>query len=241
MFKKLTFGQYTHKNTIIHKLDPRIKILAVIALSTLAFLTKSYYKFTIFTIFILLIIILSKLNFSSLLRNLRPFFFIFLFILIMYVFFSRNKLDQGILTIWRFILFISIASILTFTTTLTDMVTAIEKLLKPLKLFKINPRTIALLIALTIRFIPALFLYADRIKDARLARLGNLKNIKHIKLFFLPLLERVFKSASNLSDAMLSRNYQEKRISYFNVIRLKYYDYVSSILLIVFAIFILMI
>jgi energy-coupling factor transport system permease protein len=157
----------------------------------------------------------------------------------MYVFFSRNELDQGILTIWRFILFISIASILTFTTTMTHMVTAIEKLIKPLKLFKINPRTIALLIALTIRFIPALFLYADRIKDARLARLGNLKSIEHIKLFFLPLLERVFKSASNLSDAMISRNYTEKRMSYFNIIKLKYYDYLSSILLIIFVVFVL--
>ena len=159
----------------------------------------------------------------------------------MYIFFSADKLDQGILTIWRFILFITIASILTFTTTITGMVTAIEKLIKPLKIIKINPRTVALLIALTIRFIPALFLYADRIKDARLARLGNLKSIKHIKLFFLPLLERVFKSASNLSDAMLSRNYAEKRISYFNIIKLKYYDYLSSILLIIFVVFVLMV
>ena len=241
MFKKLTFGQYNYKKSIIHKLDPRIKILSVIALSSLAFLTKSYYKFAIFTLFIFLLIILSRLNFSSLLRNLRPFFFVFLFILLMYLLFSRNELSQGVLTIWRFILFITIASILTFTTTITDMVTAIEKLLKPLKIFKVNPRTLSLLIALTIRFIPALFLYADRIKDARLARLGNLKSIKHLKLLFLPLLERVFKSASNLSDAMLSRLYQEKRISYFNVIKLKYYDYLSSFVLIIFIFFMLMI
>ena len=241
MFKKLTFGQYTYKNSVIHKLDPRIKILAVIVLSTLAFLINSYYKFVIFSLFILALIMLSKISFPSLIRNLRPFFFIFLFILIMYIFFSRNELDKGIQTIWKFVLFIIIASILTFTTTITNMVTAIEKLLTPLKIVKIKPKTIALLIALTIRFIPSLFLYADRIKDARLARLGNLKNPKHITLFFLPLFDKIFKSASNLSDAMLSRNYTDKRITYFNAIKLKYYDYISFILLIIFIVFILVI
>lgn len=156
----------------------------------------------------------------------------------MYIFFSRNEIDQGIRTIWKFILFITIASILTFTTTINNMVTAIEKLLNPLKIININSKTIALLIALTIRFIPSLFLYADRIRDARLARLGNLKKPKHIKLLFLPLMDKVFKTASNLSDAMLARNYSEKRAAYFNVIHLKNYDHVSFVLLLIFIVFI---
>ena len=239
MLKKLTFGQYAHKDSIIHKLDPRIKILAVIALSATAFLLEMYYKFAIFSLFIFLLILLSKINFSSLFRNLRPFFFIFIFILLMYILFSRNELDKGIQTIWKFVLFIIIASILTFTTTITNMVTAIEKLLVPLKLIRVNPRIIALLIALTIRFIPSLFLYADRLKDARFARLGSLRNPKHIKLLFLPLLDMLFRSASALSDAMLARNYTEKRISYFNIIKLKYFDYVSFVILAMFIFFIL--
>lgn len=240
MLKKLTFGQYAYKDSIIHKLDPRIKILSVVALSATAFLLETYYKFAIFSLFVLALIMLSKINFSSLIRNLRPFFFIFVFILLMYVFFSRNQLDQGIRTIWKFVLFLIIASILTFTTTITNMVTAIEKLLAPLRLIKVNPKTFALLIALTIRFVPALFLYADRIKDARLARLGSLKNPKHIKLLFLPLLDRIFKSASTLSDAMVARSYTEKRTAYFNIIRLKYYDCISFILLLITLFFILM-
>ena len=235
MLKQLTFGQYSDKNSILHRLDPRIKILAVVSLSASAFLLETYFKFIIFSLFILMLIYLSKINFRSLIRNLRPFFFIFLFILLMYIFFSRNELEKGIQTIWRFILFIIIASILTFTTTITNMVTAIEKLLSPLKIMKINPRTFALLIALTIRFIPSLFLYAERIKDARLARLGDLRKPKHIKLFFLPLIDRVFKSASNLRDAMISRNYSEKRATYFNIIKLRYYDYLYFIILILFV------
>ena len=240
MLKKLTFGQYAHKDSIIHKLDPRIKILAVVLLSATAFLLETYYKFTIFSLFVFLLVMLAKINFPSLFRNLRPFFFVFAFILFMYLFFSRNQLDQGIRTIWKFVLLIIIASVLTFTTTITSMITAIEKLSYPLKLIKASPRTIALLIALTIRFVPALFLYADRIKDARLARLGSLKSPKHIKLLFLPLLDRIFKSASTLSDAMVSRSYTERRTDYFNIIKLRYYDYVSFGFLLIILFFILM-
>ncbi|MEK6949020.1 MAG: energy-coupling factor transporter transmembrane component T [Nanoarchaeota archaeon] len=240
MLKKLTFGQYAHKNTVIHKLDPRIKILSVVILSAFVFFIRDYQKMLIFSILILSLAVISKISFNSLIRNLRPFSSIILFILLMYILFSRNDLHKGTLSIWGFLLFITIALILTFTTTITSMVTAIEKLLAPLKFLKINPRTIALLISLTIRFIPSLFLYADRIKDARLARLGSLRKPKHIKLLFLPLLDRLFKSASTLSDAMAARSYTEKRISYFNIIILRYYDYASFILLIIFIIFILL-
>lgn len=239
MLKKLAFGQYAHKNTIIHKLDPRIKILSVIILSAFVFFIGNYQKMLIFSILILSLAIISKISFQSLIRNLSPFSSIILFILLMYVLFSRNDLDKGILSIWRFLLFIAIALILTFTTTITSMVTAIEKLLAPLKSLKINPRTIALLISLTIRFIPSLFLYADRIKDARLARLGRLNRPKHIKLLFLPLLDRIFKSASTLSDAMVARGYIAKRTSYFNRIKLMPYDYFSLGLLVIILFLIL--
>ena len=239
MLKKLAFGQYAHKNTIIHKLDPRIKILSVIILSAFVFFIGNYQKMLIFSILILSLAIISKISFPSLIRSLRPFSSIILFILLMYILFSRNELHNGILSIWRFLLFIAIALILTFTTTITSMVTAIEKLLAPLKFLKINPRTIALLISLTIRFIPSLFLYADRIKDARLARLGSLRKPKHIKLLFLPLLDKIFKSASTLSDAMVARSYSIRRTSYFNAITLRPYDYFSLAALTVILFFIL--
>jgi len=227
MLKGLTLGQYSYKAAIIHKLDPRVKIISVIALSIFVFFIDSYYKMLILSIFILLLVLIAKINFKALIRNLKPFSAIIIFILLMYIFFARSQIGNGILSIWRFLLFMAIALILTFTTTITSMVTAIEKLLYPLKYAKINPRTIAVLISLTIRFIPSLFLYAERIRDARLARLGSLRNPKHIKLLFLPLLERIFKSASALSDAMSARGYSEKRVAYFNDIVLKPRDYFS--------------
>ena len=232
MLKMLSFGQYRYRDSLIHKLDPRIKVIAVFILSASAFLIDSFYKMSLLSILILAFVVIARINFSSLIRNLRPLSPIILFILLMYILFSRDQIDKGVLSIWRFLLFVAIALILTFTTTITAMVTAIEKMLRPLKIFKINPRTFALLISLTIRFIPSSFLYAERIRDARLARLGSLKKVKHIQLLFVPLLDRVFKGASNLSDAMVARSYTSERKTYFNNIKLREYDYVSIILLI---------
>lgn len=231
MFRKLAFGQYAYKNSVVHKLDPRIKIISVIVLSTAAFFIDSYSRIMIFSILILSLIMLSRLKLSILLRNLRPFFFIFSFLLLMYVIFSRNELDKGILTIGKFILFIAIASMLTFTTTITNLIAAIEKLLKPLEIVRINTRNFSLLIALTIRFIPALFLYADRTRDAQNARLGSMKKPEQIKMFIIRLLDRIFSSASTVSDALISRNYNGRRISYFKPIKLGFKDYLSLLML----------
>lgn len=231
MLKKLTFGQYKHKDTILHRLDPRIKMVSIIALSAFAFAIKDYQKMLIFSLFVLSLVFTAKISFFSLAKNLRPFSSVIIFILVMYILFARNDIEKGILAIWRFLLFIMIALVLTFTTSITDMITAIERLLGPLKFLKVSPKTIALLISLTIRFVPSLFLYAERIRDARLARLGSLRNSKHIKLLFIPLLDRIFRSASTLSEAMMARGYSTKRISYFNDIKLKNYDYFSLILL----------
>ncbi|MBI2208715.1 energy-coupling factor transporter transmembrane protein EcfT [Candidatus Woesearchaeota archaeon] len=239
MFRKLTFGQYVFRNSIMHKLDPRIKIISVAVLSSAAFIIDSYSRMAVFSLFLLLLIVLSRLKFSFLLRNLRPFFFIFFFILLMYIIFSRNDLNRGILTIWRFILFIAIASILTFTTTITNLITAIERLLKPLETIRINTRNFSLLIALTIRFIPALFLYADRIRDAQSARLGNIKKLRNVKVFVIKLLDRIFSSASAVSDALVSRNYNGARVSYFNPIRLRVKDYLSLVILIIVVLLII--
>ena len=239
MFRKLAFGQYAYKNSAMHKLDPRIKIVSVVVLSSAAFLIDSYSKIMIFSVFIISLIMLSKLKFSALLGSIRPFFFIFFFILLMYIIFSRNDLNSGILTIWRFILFIAIASILTFTTTITDLITAIEKLLKPLETIRINTRNFSLLIALTIRFIPALFLYAGRIKDAQSARLGSMKKPGQIKVFIAKLLDRIFSSASAVSDALVSRNYDGRRSSYFNPIKLGFMDYLSLSILIIVVLWII--
>ncbi|MBI2651673.1 energy-coupling factor transporter transmembrane protein EcfT [Candidatus Woesearchaeota archaeon] len=210
MLKKLAFGQYIHKNSAIHKLDARVKILSVFLLSLFASTIKSYDKMAILTFFVIFTVMLAKIGIIRLIKSLKPFFYMYLFIILMYTLFSKNQLLIGILTVWKFALFVVIGAILTFTTTITSLTNAIEKLLMPLKFFGINQRNVSLLLSLAIRFIPSFFLYAEKIKDARVSRLGAFK-IRHLNLLVAPLMERLFKTASTVSEAMLSRNYSSKR------------------------------
>lgn len=239
MLKKLSFGQYTYKNSIIHSLDSRLKIIYVLMTGILIFLIDDFLKTAIFSFFIIIVILLSKIEIKNLIKSLRPFFFIFIFIFLMYLIFSRNKLEQGIFTLWRFLMLITISLILTFTTTISHMVIAIEKLIKPLKIPKIKPRNIAVMISITIRFIPVMFLNLEKLKEAMLARLANFKKSKHIKLIMLALLDRMFKSASNLSNAMQSRLYNENAESH-KILKLGKYDYISVAFILIF-IFVLVI
>lgn len=237
MIRRLSFGQYVHKNSIIHSIDPRLKIVYVIILSILVFMIKNIYEILIFAIFVFIVVLLAKIDFKNYINNLRSFYLLFIFVFLMYVIFSRNNLNQGLLTIWRFLMLISISMILTFSTTVSSLIVAIEKLSRPLKLLGIKPRNIALMISISIRFVPVMFTNMERTKESMLARLANFRKLKHIKLFMLVLLEKMFKSASRLSDALHSRLYNEN-IESQKVLKLKPYDYLSILLVIFFVIII---
>src|SRR3989344_9033848 len=100
MIKKLTFGQFMDRNSFIHSLDARLKLIYVILLSILAFLIQNLKEIMIFSAFILITALISKISFNDLIKNLRPFYYASVFILIMYLLFSRSQLILGILAIW---------------------------------------------------------------------------------------------------------------------------------------------
>lgn len=238
MVKNL-FGQYKYKNSLVHRLDARLKLLYLLSLSALIFLINDAIKIVIFSFFIGIIILLSKIRFNELIKGLKPFFFIFVFILVMYLTFSRNKLEQGLIAIWRFLMLIIISFNLTFTTTTSNLISAVQSLLKPLKFFNIKPRNIATMISIAIRFVPVMFLNLERLKEAMTARLANFRKFKHMKLIIVALLERMFKSASNLSDAMQARLYNED-IEIHKTLKLSKLDFISLLFISVF-IFVLII
>ena len=233
MIKSLTLGQYKYKKSLIHELDPRIKILYVLFLSTLIFLIDDTRKIAVFSLFIAVIFLMSKLEVKNLIQGLRQFYLIFIFIFLMYAIFSRNNLVQGIIAIWRFLMLIIISLILTYTTTISSLVAAIEKLLGPLKVINVKPRNVAVMVSIAIRFIPVMFVNLERLKEAMLARMSDFRKLRNIKLLMIILLERMFKSASNLSDAMQSRLYDENMESR-RVLKLGKYDYASIIFVLMF-------
>lgn len=226
MIKILSFGQYKHKDSLIHSLDCRLKIIYIVFLSFFVFVIKDIPEILLFTAYILIIVILAKIGFKNYIKNLRPFYSLFVFILLMYIIFARNSLNQGLITIWRFWILITMSIALTFSTTISSLVLGIEKLSKPMKVFGFKPRNIAILISMAIRFVPVMFIKMERLKDAMLSRLANFRKLTNIKLLILVLLEKMLKSASNLSDALQSRLYNEN-VESQKVLKLKLYDYLS--------------
>ncbi|MBI2655787.1 energy-coupling factor transporter transmembrane protein EcfT [Candidatus Woesearchaeota archaeon] len=226
MIKRLTFGQYRCKDSFLHSLDARIKIIYVVVLGILSFGIKSKFEIVVFSLFMACIVLLSKMSFKELIKNLRPFYFVFIFLLLMYLIFSRDQIILGLRYIWRFLLLIIISMLLTYTTTIQELIAAIEKLSKPLKVFKIKPRNMAVMISVAVRFIPLMFIRFERTREAMASRLADFRKIRHIKLLVLNLLEKMLRSASNLSDAMHSRLYNED-IESRKFMKLKSCDYWS--------------
>ncbi len=219
----------------MHSLDARIKIFYVVAMSTLIFSVRKFPDALIFTAVIVFILAISKIGLNYLLENLRTFFSVFLFIILMYIIFSNDKIIEGLLVLWRFLWLILISLVLTYSTSPSDLTHAIERISKPLKIFGIKPRNIALMITIAIRFIPVMFLRLERCREAMLARLADFKKLKTIKILVITLLEHMFASASTLSDAMTARLYNEDAQS-TGIMRLQRNDYIS---LIVFSVFVL--
>jgi len=130
-----------------------------------------------------------------------------------------------------------ISFVLTYTTTTSSLVAAVENLAKPLRLFGIKPRNVALMISMAMRFVPAMFISLSRAREAMASRLADFRKFRHIKLMVFSLLEGMLKSASTLSDALQSRLYNENLESY-KILKLSIYDYISAALFLVFILII---
>ena len=234
MIKKSLFGQYKYKKSFLHSLDPRLKITYVIILSILVFTANNFYEMFIFSVLVLIIAFLAKIGIKSLAMGLRSFSSVFIFIFLMYILFARNKIGQGVITLWRFLILIIISFALTYTTTISGLVTSIEKLSKPLKLIRIKPRNIALMISIAVRFIPVMFINLERIREGMLSRLADFRKLKNIKILMVVLLERMLKSATNLSEALQARLYDEN-IECRKIMKFNMYDYLSIVFILVFS------
>lgn len=234
MIRRLFFGQYLHRESIIHNLDPRLKVVYAISLSFTLFLSDKFSEMLIFSAFVFAVMLLTKVDIPYFIRNLAPFRLVFVFILVMYIVFSPSQIQQGLVAVWRFLILIFLSSVLTFTTTIQELVNAIERLAKPLKSIGIKPRNVATMISVAIRFLPVMFLQFERQKDAMLARLANFRKFKHIRLVVESLLERMLRSAYLLTEAMQSRLYNENARSHRRL-RMKMQDYASILLVLVFT------
>lgn len=249
MLKSVTIGQYIYKESPIHRLDPRIKILISLIFMVGIFLVDSFIGFGLVAIFVGTVIYLSKLPYKRVLRGLRPIVFIAVFTLILHLFFTpggdvvfkvafitiyEEGLYTGLFMVVRILLLILFTSLLTLTTSPIELTDAIEALLKPFQRIGVPAHELAMMMTIALRFIPTLMEEANKIMKAQQARgadfkTGNLlQKAKSLIPLLIPLFISAFRRADDLALAMEARCYRggENRTR-MNQLRYRFQDFIS--------------
>lgn len=228
MLNDVTFGQYYPTKSFVHRLDPRIKLSALIAYIVLLFCANNFYSLFACALVLFVAIIASRVPVGRVLKSIKAIIFILIFTSVLNLFFHGGKhllWQWKIIKIYRegviFALFLVLrlfflvmaSSVLTLTTTPVALTDGIESLLTPLKWIRFPVHELALIMSIALRFIPTLIDETNRIISAQKARgadfeSGNIfKRIKAIVPILIPLLISAFRRAEELGDAMDARCY----------------------------------
>jgi biotin transport system permease protein len=248
-------GQYIHGNTLIYKLDPRIKIISVIALSIVVFKTNLAGS-AIINAFMLALILLSRLSLHHILRALKPVAVIVTLLFVMHTFLTDGTalftfapfsitityegLYRGALVAWQIVCLILAAAVMTMTTTPSELISGIENLMRPLRRVGVPSHDIAVMISMALRFIPTLLEEFDKIRMAQMARGADIKTgsflqkVKWAKSLAMPLMINAFRRADELSDAMESRGYQRGNKTTLRELRITSLDVAATALMVLF-------
>ena len=226
---KMILGRYVPGNSLIHRLDPRSKLLAMLLFILIVFWANNLVTNVLLTVFIFILVKLSAIKLSYFFDGLKPMIGLILFTTAFQLLFTSGGqqyfswwifhisdygLAQAGLVFMRFILIIFFSTILTLTTTPLSLSDAVESLLKPLKVFKVPTHEIGLMLSLSLRFVPTLMDDTTQIMNAQKARgvdfgEGNLMHkVKSIIPILIPLFAMSFKRADALAIAMEARGYQ---------------------------------
>jgi len=228
MFKDITLGQYMPGNTVVHRLDPRAKILLTIVYIAMVFTVSSPVFYIIPAVYVFLTARLSGLAFRQLVKTIKPLRILLILTFVLNVFFSGGA---TILVQWKFIkitqeglllavhfslrlIFLVLGtSILTLTTSPVALSDGIEILLSPLKKVRFPVHELAMMMTIALRFIPTLIEETDKIMKAQKARgadfeSGNLiARAKAMTPLLVPLFVSAFRRAGELAMAMEARCY----------------------------------
>lgn len=228
MIRDITLGQYYSADSILHRLDPRTKIMATLIFIIELFLVKGFIGFAVCGVALAVCVALSKVPISFILRGLKPIFMILAFTFFLNIF----MVDGHEIFRWKFIkittegiylaLFMSLrlilliisSSVLTLTTKPIALTDGLEKLMAPLSKLGVPSHEIAMMMSIALRFIPLLLDETDKIMKAQQARgadfeSGNiLRRAKSMIPILVPLFVSAFRIAQDLAMAMEARCYR---------------------------------
>lgn len=229
MMDKMIFGRYIPAESMLHRMDPRSKLILVFLFVCIVFLANNAMTYAVLTVYTLLMVAMSKVPFKFLIGGLKPIIWLVLFTLFLHLFLTtegkilfqygwikiyEEGLRQGIFISLRFFLLILMTSLLTLTTTPIEITDGLETLLGPLKKVKFPVHELALMMSISLRFIPTLMQETDKIMKAQTARGvdftgGPIKDrVKAIIPLLIPLFVSSFKRAEELAIAMEARGYR---------------------------------
>lgn len=261
MIKEVTIGQFFPGNSPIHKLDPRVKIIITLLYIIALFICKSFLPLIVLSSLAIISVIISKIPFKTVFNGLKMILFLVCFTAFLQIFYNDKGTvlwkpfdrfdfvitDSGIfsalfITI-RVVALILAGSIMVNTTSPTMLTDAIERLLSPLKLIKVNVHSLAMMMTIALRFIPTLIEEIDIIMSAQKARgaqleTGSLKErAKALVPVFIPLFVNSFRRAYELAFAMECRCYTGgKGRTRLKIMKLRASDFVSlAVSLLLFA------
>lgn len=228
MLRDITLGQYYQTESVIHRLDPRVKLGGTLLFIISLFFFKNFLGFAVATVFLGIVIGLSGVPFKFMVRGMKSILFLLLITVCFNLFLTQGT---PIFTIWklsvtweglelaltmavRLTLLIIGSSIMTLTTTPNNLTDGMERLLRPLKFFKVPVHEVAMMMSIALRFIPILLEETDKIMKAQIARgadfeSGNLiRRAKALVPLLVPLFISAFRRANDLAMAMEARCYR---------------------------------
>ena len=229
MLKDITLGQYFPGNSVIHRLDPRTKLVMLVAYIVALFLAVSWISYGIMLVFLIFSIAVSRVPVKSFFKGMKPLIFILVFTGVLNLFFTPGETVlvqfwtititlegavRAFFMILRILMLITGTFLLTYTTSPIALTDGLESLLSPLKKIKLPVHELSMMMCIALRFIPTLIEETDKIMSAQKARGADfesgklMERVKALVPILVPLFISAFRRADELATAMECRCYQ---------------------------------
>ncbi len=231
MISDITLGQFFPGKSLLHRMDPRVKVLLAIAFIVAIFLCKYVLTYALILLFTLFLIAVSGIPFSTILKSLKPILFILVITTVINLLFTGGegeplfswwKIRIYEVSLWRagfmalrvVLLVIAASLFLTYTTSPIALTDAIESLLKPLSYLKVPVHEFAMMMTIALRFIPILIEETEKIMNAQKSRGADLssggliRRVRALIPIIVPLFISAFQRAFDLATAMECRCYR---------------------------------
>lgn len=229
MLKDITLGQFFPGDSIVHKLDPRTKLVMLVVYIVALFTAFSWVSYALMMAFLVFCVAISKIPPKSIIRGMKPLVLILIFTGVLNVFFTTGEhvlasfmgitiymegLVRAFFMVVRILMLISGTFLLTYTTSPIALTDGLESLLGPLKAIKVPVHELSMMMCIALRFIPTLIEETDKIMSAQKARGADFESgklmdrVKALIPILVPLFISAFRRADELATAMECRCYQ---------------------------------